>query len=309
MDPHIYAVNDFAKFSRIYRNELPLRRYNPREMGMHVALQLIYRHFHPELDRLAPSQVARSLRGLTVSSTAPDHGAQQPAKRSVSGQPVVRFSLPRSFYSVLPFDLTFFHGTMPDPALHIGTTDYLTDSLAAHAHRIGKPPPQRITSLKLSGLGIVSTLCYLGYEPIEFRNLSLLPGKHEAYLNAAVHAHEKGHVTDWIIFFRETWTTTLYLESFHYLLQAIRRNLVSDKGMITLFSRIFERAETLDDDGDLSDFRRNIIGPHGEHVAEVTMKSVETTTMDFLRENADFLPHFYLKSSKEAGRNNDPQTR
>jgi hypothetical protein len=299
VDPHIYAACDFAKFSRVYRNELPLRRYNPREVGMHVALQLLYAHFYPNLAKLSPSQVQQSLRGTTpsqfvgVATAGPT--PQLPGKRSVSTTPNVRFSLGRATYGFLAGDLFFFRCALPSLA-DLGAIDVLTDNLAPHIQRFGRPPPQHLTNLKISGLGVVSEVVYVGMEPVEYRNLSQIVGKHEAYLNAAVHAHEKGNVPDWIDFFRDTWATAVYLDSFHHLLQAVRRNLASDKGMISLLGRIFERSERIDEDADLADYRRNIIGPRGEHVPEITLKTIEASALDYLRDNAEFLPHFYMKS-------------
>lgn len=300
VDPHVYAVCDFAKFSRVYRNELPIRRYNPREVGMHVALQLLYRHFYPHLHHLSPSQITQSLRGVTPSAFAgvatSGPTPQLPAKRAVlSTYPTIRFTLGRSFFAYLAGDLTYFHAVLPSMA-ELDALEYVTDNLGPNIHRFGRPPLHHVTNVKISGLGIFSEFVYLGAEPIEYRNLSQLIGKHEAYLNAAVNAHIKGNVVDWIEFFRDTWATSVYLESFHFLIQAIRRNLTSDKGMISLLGRIFERAERIDEDADVADYRRNIVGPHGEHVSEVTMKTIEASTLDYLRDNADFLPHFYLKS-------------
>jgi hypothetical protein len=150
----------------------------------------------------------------------------------------------------------------------------------------------------MDGFGVVTELLYAGLDTIEFRNLSQLPGRHEAYLNSAVHAFKKGYVTDWTDFFRETWTTALYTDSFTSLITALRVSLPSDKGAILLLSRVFERAEITIEDADVSDYRRGLTGAHGEALTELTFKTIESTTTDFMRENADFLPKFYVHNHK-----------
>lgn len=271
---------------------------------MHLALQLIYHHFYPHLHTLTQTQISQSLRGVATTNHLQNTSGtrhvgptpQLPHKRQVlNTTPKLRFTLGRSYFAFLTQDLTYFHASLPSHA-DLGVLDYLTDNLGPNVHRFGRPPLHRITNMKISGLGIVSEVSYLGAEPVEYRNLSQILGKHEAYLNAAVHAHEKGNVVDWIEFFRDTWATAIYLDSFTSLLQAVRRNLSSDKGMISLLGRIFERAEKMEQDSDIADYRRNIVGPHGEHVAEVTLKTIEASALDYLRENSDFLPHFYLKT-------------
>ena len=143
-------------------------------------------------------------------------------------------------------------------------------------------------------LGMLVEVIYIGEDVIENRNLSLLPGIHESFLNSAVHTHGKGYINDWVEFFRQEWAAVIYQDKFPVLVQALRRSLASDKGMLMILGRVFERAENCTDDQELGDVRREFLGAHGELVPETTLHTVETETIEFLKDNRALLPRFYL---------------
>jgi len=95
-------------------------------------------------------------------------------------------------------------------------------------------------------------------------------------------------------FFRQEWASVIYQDKFPVLVHALRRSLASDKGMLMMLSRIFERAENTVDSQELADVRREIMGAHGELVPETTMRTVQTGTIEFLKDNRALLPRFYL---------------
>jgi hypothetical protein len=144
---------------------------------------------------------------------------------------------------------------------------------------------------------MLTEVSYVGLDYVEFRNLSLLPGFHEAILNNAVQSHNKGIIEDWIEFFRKDWTTAIYLHSFPKLISSLRASLASDKGMMLLMNRIFEKADMTADDTDVSEFRKTIIGSFGELIPELTKKLIYTETYEFIKENREFLPKFYIHNS------------
>lgn len=150
----------------------------------------------------------------------------------------------------------------------------------------------------MDSLGVVAEVVYAGLDEVEFRNLSVVPGKHEAYLNSAIHAHKRGLVDDWIEFFRGEWTSVLYMDSFSSLVTALKRSLQNDKGMIMLLSRIFEKSETTLDDSEVDEYRRILLGAHGELIPEITKRTAEAESMEYLREHKDFLPKYYMPSAK-----------
>jgi hypothetical protein len=289
VDPCIYAVSDYTKFSRVYRDDLPHHRYNPREVGIYVALQVILQHLHPQPEHL------RTVHKSIFAAHLPDPAAspEQPsALRPLGTLHKIRFSLPRSYTSLLPGDLVYFHSALPKPPQD--RVSYLTDNATVMVGLFEHVPPRRVTLLVTDVYGTVSELVYAGLDDIEPRNLSLLPGKHEAYLNSAVHAHQMKHVYDWIEFFRSRWATVLYQDNFPNLMNTLKKNLQSDKGMIMLLSRIFEKAEVEDDIANVAKYRRSTIGAHGELAPEVTRKVVEAELLEYVRENKDFLPELFV---------------
>ena len=135
---------------------------------------------------------------------------------------------------------------------------------------------------------------YLGEDYAENRNLGLLVGMHESFLNSAVYQHGRGYVTDWVEFFRQEWAAAIYQDRFPVLVHALRKSLATDKGMLMILNRVFERAESCTDDQELADQRREMLGAHGELAPETTLRTIETETMEFLKENRALLPRFHL---------------
>eukprot|EP01039_Chlorochromonas_danica_P007520 gene7520-8318_t len=298
VDPFIYAVSDYTKFSRVYRDDLPHHRFNPREVGVYVAWQMIIKHLHPQPDRLRnikksmtqlPTQDLRSNSSDTHSYTTP-----KTTSSSTTNSIKKQFMLPKSYYAALPGDLIYFYSSVP--RLPRDLVGYLTDTASQPVQFFPHPPPppRRITLLKTDAFGGVAELSYAGLDKVESRNLSLLVGKHEAYLNSAINAYNKKFVDDWISYFRGSWTTVLFQDTFSQLISALKKNMQSDKGMIMLLSRIFEKADLESDNVAVSEYRTNLMGAHGELAPEITRKIVEVETLEYLRENKDFLPKLYL---------------
>lgn len=246
---------------------------------------MILQHLHPSPDRL------RSVHKSVLSAHMVDVEHSSASKNVPKSQ----FSLPRSMTCPLPGDLTYFYSALPRlPRDLIG---YITDNSQSTVQRFGPPPPRRITLMKTDSYGTVSELVYAGLDLIEPRNLCLLPGKHEAFLNSAVHAHNKKYVEDWIDFFRGAWASVIYQDNFPALMTALKKNMQSDKGMIMLLSRIFEKAELEQDNVAVGEYRTVLVGAHGEMAPEITKKIIEVETLEFLRENKDFLPRLYVPSA------------
>lgn len=152
---------------------------------------------------------------------------------------------------------------------------------------------------------MVTEVIYVGLDYVEYRNLSLLLGFQESILNNAIHAYRKGIIEDWIEFFRKDWTTAIFLHSFPKLIQSLRKNLLQDKGMLMLLNRIFEKAENTVEDTEMSEFRRNLYGAYGDLIPEITRRLVYTETFEFIKENRDFLPKFYIQSNNNNNTTNN----
>jgi hypothetical protein len=119
-------------------------------------------------------------------------------------------------------------------------------------------------------------------------------GQHESFLNSCVHAHRKNLIEDWIEYFRGEWAAIIFTSDFQSFVKALKQSIQADKGMIMLLSRIFEKAEATLDDLEVDDYRRTLIGAHGELIPEITKKTLEAETAAYVRENKEFLPKYYV---------------
>ena len=140
---------------------------------------------------------------------------------------------------------------------------------------------------------------YVGVDVVETKNLGLVVGLHEAYLNSAVHSFKKGLVTDWVDFLRQPWAAAIYQEKFPMLVQALKRSLRDDKGMLMVVSRVFERAENAVDDSEVSSFRRDLTGPHGDRLPGETLQVVRDEAEGFLRAHSRVLPCYQLQQQAQ----------
>ncbi len=157
VDPFIYGVSDYSKFSRVYREELPhiryhelifvnkkdIRwicfsdRYNPREIGIYVAMQLIHKHLHPypELFEISKAKLWKNATLRMGESKA----------EGIITKP--RFSLSRSFEAALPGETYYFASSLPK--LPKDSVSYLTDNANSTTAHFGPIPPRRVMSMKV----------------------------------------------------------------------------------------------------------------------------------------------------------------
>lgn len=229
----------------------------------------------------------------TVANNNNSRTSRLPA--GIQQQQIYKFSLARSFVCHLPGDLIFFSSNLPKPSTDIQS--YITDNAVVISQQFGPTPPRRITLVKIDALGNLTEVNYVGLDYVEFRNLSQLPGLHEAYLNNAVHAHRRGLIEDWIEYFRKDWTTAIFLHSFPRLIQSLRTVLASDRGMINILNRVIEKSEITVEDSEMSEYRRSMFGAHGELVPELTRKLISTETYEFVKDNREFIPKFYVPNA------------
>ena len=142
------------------------------------------------------------------------------------------------------------------------------------------------------------SLIYIGEEVIEERNFHLLTGKHESFLNAAIHAFESGIIDDWISFFRSEWADIIYHDRFPLLLKSLKESVQNDVGMINILEKIFFYSET-NPDIEVSKERKEIIGRHGETVPELTSQIIQAEVKDYLKKNKDMLPRYYYQQEEK----------
>lgn len=298
VDESIYAVSDYTRFSRVYKEAAPHSTFNPLEVGSFVALKILEQQLDPSLTR--PHRYANTtsessaLMAPYTNANNNHHAriAQQTQRAPRAPLPV--FRLPRATSCELPGGLYYFNSKLPE--MPIETIGYLTNGqpTGGTSGDITSAPRNRNFIIKTDLLGMLVEVLYVGEDPVETRNLTYLPGLHESFLNSAAHTHSKGYIADWVEFLRQDWAAVIYQDKFPVLVQALRRSLASDKGMLMILSRVFERAENTVDEQELSDVRREILGAHGENAPETTLRTVETETIEFLKDNRALLPKFYL---------------
>mmetsp|Transcript_16681 Transcript_16681/g.28251 ORF Transcript_16681/g.28251 Transcript_16681/m.28251 type:complete len:1262 (-) Transcript_16681:1911-5696(-) len=291
VDPAIYALSDFTRFSRVYKDALPHNKFNPLEVGSFVALKILESQIGrtaPSMDRPYDYANTSRARSSLVSAYVGPNRTNRP--------PLPTFQLPRGVSSDMPGGLHYFSSRLP--SIPVEATSYLTNGQSSQDAFLTANARNRNCLLKTDYHGTVVEFTYLGEDAVENRNLGLLTGMNEAYLNSAVHCHSKGYVADWIEFFRREWATALYQDRFPMLVQSVRHNLADDKGMSMILTRVFERAETAVDDQEVAEFRREFLGPHGELAPEATNKHIQAEAVEFLKENHEALPHYYLPPTK-----------
>jgi hypothetical protein len=70
--------------------------------------------------------------------------------------------------------------------------------------------------------------------------------------------------------------------------------------MIMTLSRVFEKAEATTDDAEVDEYRRELIGVHGELAPEGTRRCLEMEIQDQLQQRRAFLPRYYAGDHRGA---------
>jgi hypothetical protein len=154
----------------------------------------------------------------------------------------------------------------------------------------------RLVMMKLGDFGVVSELFYVGEERVEPRNLSLIPGTNESYLNGAVVTYEKGLVEDWVQFFRGPWACIVFHDKFPVLAQAYRTSLNTDAGFLKIMDQVLSQADALglENQEDIAKYRRELTGPYCERLEKSTKEAVNTETASFLYQNRTILNTYHV---------------
>jgi hypothetical protein len=123
VDPSIYALSDYTRFSRVYKDALPHSSLNPREVGAFVALKILEQQLDPTMARphqYATPSAANS--ALTKPYVAPNR---------INRPPLPVFLLPRSVSCDLPGGLYYFSSSLPN--MPAEAVSYNTNSQMADA--------------------------------------------------------------------------------------------------------------------------------------------------------------------------------
>lgn len=269
IDPAIYAVGSFSRFSRVYRDEPLHSARSSRELGLYVGAQLLRMH----LDTASPDVVFGGASNAVATQQLP-RGRQQ--------LPTFRF--PKTMSAPLPNERTlFFSSTLVAASPKDSDTSLLLT---------GDLSTERICALQLDTLGTLMEIAYIGKSTVEAKNLGRLVGWHESFLNGAVYSYEQGLVEDWIDFFRQSWATALFHDTFPDFANHLRNVLASDTYVYSILDLIRAVSDQTSEDHEINMERRKVLGPRGELISDLTHRTIETATLDFLRKSK--LPRFYV---------------
>lgn len=269
-DECIYAAGEFTKFSRRYPDSINHSRCNQREIGEMISKDVKEKCIN---DKHKSRRINESF--------------------SASGQLISRFFMERTRVAIFPGNLVFISSTLPNESVLSPTVLQTGPS---------EDYDNRIIILKFNGLGVLVEVSCLMKLNDWFMNmakfLSTFVGWHESFLNSAIYAYEVGNVNDWYEFLHMPWSQALCFDKFPALCEVIALSINSDKGMITLLEKVFENADSTDDDDVIAAARRNIIGERGASVPQVTKNIIIQHVVDFLRKNKSSFPLYYIPLGK-----------
>lgn len=149
---------------------------------------------------------------------------------------------------------------------------------------------------QFDSLGILREFTSMGpaNDLIGVKSICNLVGWHESFLNSAFYSFESDAVNDWISYFNDEWSSGLKFDRFPLLAQSLCKVLQSDKGMLSILEKIFENAESTDDNDVICLARRNILGDRGCHIPDATKGVIESHVLDFLRKYKDILTNYSI---------------
>lgn len=277
VDPNIYAVGSFSRFSRLFRDQPLHNKHSSRELGLFVASRVLERN----LDFLSPH---------AVFGEAGSHRARGPTLTLQDAKSLPTFRFPRTLSIALPNNRFFCASQLSSAASAADTALLVTGDLTS----------DRICALRVDSLGMVLEFAYVGKVEVEAKNLGKLVGWHESYLNGAVYSYEQGLVDDWIEYFRGEWATALFHDTYSELSDTLLTALAMDKNAFSIVDLMLDAGDRSTEDSEVSAERRRVLGPRAEKLPVGTYKMIEQNTLEFLRKNKAVLTRFFVPASKAA---------
>jgi len=259
-DAEIYAGGDLTKFSRKYRHPVYHDQYNPREIGCYMGSCLLE--------------------------------AVDPLSAGTGGRDAPRDTLPtllqpRAMSMHLPTGLNYSRIACARKASEGGGDKDL-----------GTGEGDCSSILTLDRFGRSVELTYIGRDPIETRNLACVVGLQEGYLNSCHAAFTRGHVSDWADFFRQDWAHALYHDRFEDFVKTLREQLRGDLGASEIVEALSKAVGDGMDDMAICALRASAVGTSGEKLQPSTRKIIETSTLEFLKNNKSTLPEYLIPDIK-----------
>jgi hypothetical protein len=266
-DPYIFAMGPFTRYSRKYKGALSHDVLNVREAAEYVCSRVLEKYLDPS------SPIVRFDRDKVLNIT----------NKSIELPTLPKFKVPKARNGKLPGNLYFFRCTLPNyPKENIALPTVSADGVCV---------------VKIDQYGTIVEIIYIGSEEVEYENLSRLVGLHEATLNAAAFGYDEGEITDWIEYFRENWMTAIFHDKYPEFAAAVKESLDSDKGTFMAIDEVLHAAARNTDDIAVLAIRKNFTGERYEHLHELTKKSIESQTVDFIKQNKQYLTKYYTAPS------------
>jgi len=210
-DPAVYAAGAVTKFARRYKSKIPMGLCSARECGSKLAQALL-----PVLDPLSPA--------------------------AADGKTLPTFTQPTTLSATLPGGLHFLSVAL----VKAGCASY--EAMVAHPS-FGRElvsdagGVEQFCSVRLDQQGIVTSLVYLGREPVEAHNWKCMIRLPEAALNHLASRFDEGVVPDLPAFFRQNWAMALYHDRFGEFRSALRQEFDEDADFKRVMASVRESAD------------------------------------------------------------------
>lgn len=132
--------------------------------------------------------------------------------------------------------------------------------------------------------GIIDSVTYLGKLNVSYNSLISLVGLHETYLNELFARYELNMVEDIPEFLSENWAIAIYHDNFSKLVIKMK-TIIQDDDIESIINNILNNNLTLS---------RENLKLILKGVSDSTLKKIELELINFLQENKNHLPFYYL---------------
>jgi hypothetical protein len=132
--------------------------------------------------------------------------------------------------------------------------------------------------------GIIDSITYLGKLNVSYHSLISLVGLHESYLNEIFARSELNLVEDIPEFLSENWAVAIYHDNFSKLVIKLK-TIIQDDHIESIINNIFNNNLTLS---------RENLKHIMKGVSDNTLKKIELELLNFLQENKNHLPFYYI---------------
>lgn len=145
----------------------------------------------------------------------------------------------------------------------------------------------------LNNFGIIDSIIYFGKLKISYHSIVSLVGLHENYLNELLSRYEINLVEDITEFLSENWAMALFHDNFSKLVIRLK-NIIQDKDEIqdiqNIINTVINNNLSLD-----RDTLKNLL----KDISETTQKKIEIEIIQFLHDNRNHLPFYYIPQLKD----------